>query len=61
MSRPIFRLVEDPLGPDALERPDRAELMALWDRAKAQPVPDYEANTLGPFLARRYAAGRRGH
>lgn len=48
-----FRLVEDVLGKDALERPPYAEWMAMWDRVKVQPIPDY------PELRRRRVHERR--
>lgn len=41
-----FRLVEEPLGPAALEQPSREEWMALWESACRLPVPDYERATL---------------
>lgn len=44
-----FRLVEDALGPDALERPSREAVAALWAKARLQPIPDYPAMALRRF------------
>lgn len=54
--RPIFRMVEDPLGPDALERPSREAVAEMWREMVRQPVPDYSGASLGPFLMRHYRA-----
>ena len=48
-----FRLAEEPLGPLALERLDRAELMAEFDRACERPVPDYPALALEKLFPER--------
>ena len=49
---PSFRLVDEPLGADALERPSREEWDALWERERRQPVPDYAGMTLRRFVRR---------
>ncbi len=47
-----FRLVEEPLGPAALERPSREEWARIWEEATRQPVPDYDGVTLRRFVPR---------
>ena len=48
-----LRLVEDPLGLDAADRPTLAEVERVWREACRQPVPDYQGVTL-----RRLVLGR---
>lgn len=49
------RLLEEPLGADAAERPDFSAVQALWAQARRQPVPDYDGEVLRDFLRRRHA------
>lgn len=51
-SRSNFRLVEDPLGPDALERPAREELLGLFAEACKRPPPDYATMALRRYFPR---------
>lgn len=51
-ARSNFRLVEGPLGPDALERPTREEVLAVWRAALVQPVPDYAVTALRRLFPR---------
>lgn len=52
MSR--LRIIEEPLGEDAKERPPRAAWMAMFEDAKLKPVPPYELKrALGLVLPRR--------
>lgn len=45
-----LRLLEPPLGADALERPTREAVAAMWAAAARQPIPDYDTATLRQFL-----------
>lgn len=52
-----FRLVDDPLGPDALDTPkaraDLAELLAAFDSSRGTPPPDYPAIALERLFPER--------
>lgn len=48
-ARGCFRLLEPPLGPDAISkdaRADLAELLAIFDASRHIPPPDYATLTL---------------
>lgn len=48
-----LRVIEDPLGEDAKERPDRPAIDELWEAARRLPIPDYDGEILRRFLRRR--------
>lgn len=53
----MFRLVEDPLGPDALDTPkaraDLAELLTAFERSRHVAPPDYPAIALERLFPER--------